>query len=101
MALDNQGSSPASADAFIEWARRHALPLHVVDSTDDGDLAGVADSIANARIVALGEPAHGAHEPLGFRNRLFRYLVTHHGFTAIALETGCTEARRIDDFVLG
>ncbi len=52
-------------------------------------------------MVALGEPGHGAHQPLEFRNRLFGYLVTHCGFTAIGLETSFTEARAIDDFVRG
>jgi erythromycin esterase len=53
------------------------------------------------RVVALGEPAHGAHELLAFRNKLFRYLVEEHGFTAIAIESGLPESLRIQEFVAG
>jgi erythromycin esterase len=42
---------------------------------------------------------HGAHEPLAFRNRLFRFLVEQEGFTAIALESGFTEAINARPFV--
>ncbi len=68
---------------------------------NDSDLAPFGEMVARARLVALGEPGHGAHQPLEFRNRLFGYLVEHCGFTAIALETSFTEARAIDDFVVG
>jgi erythromycin esterase len=49
----------------------------------------------------MGEPAHGAHEPLAFRNRFFQYLVEDQGFTAIAIESGLPESRRVQDFVEG
>jgi erythromycin esterase len=52
-------------------------------------------------MVALGEPSHGNHEPLAFRNRLFRFLVEELGFTAIAIESGLPESRRIQDFIAG
>ncbi len=70
-------------------------------SPNDADLAPFGGVVGPARVVALGEPGHGAHQPLEFRNRLFGYLVGHCGFTAIGLETSFTEARAIDDFVMG
>lgn len=48
--------------------------------------------IGKARVVALGEPMHGAHEPMAFRNRLIRFVVEQMGFTAVALESGFTES---------
>src|SRR6266702_4174351 len=54
-----------------------------------------------AHVVALGEPMHGAHEPLAFRNRLFRFLVERMGFTAIALESGFTESISARSFIEG
>ena len=42
---------------------------------------------------------HGAHEPLAFRNRLFRFLVERMGFTAIALESGFTESINARAFI--
>ena len=92
----------ATAGALVAWARSAASPLRTVEArAGHADLAPLAAALGSAPVVALGEPGHGAHQPLAFRNRLFRYLVGHQGFTAIALETSFTEAREIDDFVMG
>lgn len=100
----SRADARAGADAavFLAWARSAAIPLQGVGaSTVNGGLARLAATIGPARVVALGEPGHGAQQPLTFRNRLFRYLVKHDGVTAIALETSFTESRAIDDFVMG
>ena len=91
------GQPDTSPQAFVDWAKPRAIAL----PADSIGGAHVADVIGKARMVSLGEPAHGAHEPLAFRNRLFRYLVEQHGFTALALESGFNEARVVNDFVLG
>ena len=92
----------ASVAAFRAWAHASEIPLSTVEWVPhDADLAPFGDMVGTARVVALGEPGHGAHQPLEFRNRLFGYLVEHCGFTAIGLETSFTEARAIDDFVMG
>jgi len=65
------------------------------------DLAAVDQLIGRASIVALGEPAHGAKEPLQLRNRIFRHLVETHGFTAIAIESGLVEGRLVHEYVRG
>ena len=79
-----------------------AMPLRTVESeADDSDLSFVCPWTEHASVVSLGEPGHGAHEPLAFRNRLFAYLVDHCGFTAIAIETSFTESRAVHDFVAG
>lgn len=89
-----------SADAFVGWAQPRAvrLPGLAIDKTG---ARAVRDLVGSARVVALGEPAHGAHEPLAFRNRLFAHLVEQQEFTAIALESGLSESRRVNLFVLG
>jgi len=80
-------------DAFAKWAAAHAHAVTTVDAAiNDSDLLPVQSAIGAARVVALGEPMHNTHEPLAFRNRLFRYLVERMGFTAIALESGFTES---------
>jgi erythromycin esterase len=92
----------ASVAAFQAWARTAEIPLNTTEWVgNDSDLAPFAKVVGTATVVALGEPGHGAHQPLELRNRLFGYLVTHCGFTAIGLETSFTEARAIDDFVIG
>jgi erythromycin esterase len=89
-------------DAFAKWATAHALPVTTVDSAgNDSDLLPLESVIGAARVVALGEPAHGVHEPLAFRNRLFRFLVERMGFTAIALESGFTESISARSFIEG
>jgi erythromycin esterase len=86
-------SSAQSVEAFLQWAAAHAAPIPKA--------VGLANLIGSARLVALGEPAHGTHEPLSFRNALFRDLVESQGFTAIALETGFPESARIEEFING
>jgi erythromycin esterase len=87
--------------SFTKWAAAHALPVATLDSADFSDLLPLRSVVGTARVVALGEPTHGAHEPLAFRNRLVRFLVEQMGFTAIALESGFTESRGVDSFVVG
>jgi erythromycin esterase len=89
-------------DAFAKWAAAHALPVTTVDSAgNDSDLLPLEPVIGAAHVVAFGEPMHGAHEPLAFRNRLFRFLVERMGFTAIALESGFTESISARSFIEG
>lgn len=89
-------------DAFVDWSRAHATALRTLDGKQDAIDADVLRRVfGKARVVALGEPAHGAHEPLALRNRLFQNLVEQLGFTAIALESGLSESRRVNDFVMG
>jgi len=57
--------------------------------------------IGDASVVALSEAAHGAAEPLEFRNRVLRYLVEKKGFNTIAIESGMVESRLVHDYVRG
>jgi erythromycin esterase len=95
-------AAPARVADVDRWISAAAIPLRSVEL--DGaldDLQPLADIVGRARVVALGESTHGAHEPLAFRNRLFRYLVERLGFTAIALETGFPESGAIAQYVAG
>lgn len=98
-ARGDQRASP-DADAFVSWAQSRAVPLHDFPS-DENAAAAVERFVGTAQVVALGEPAHGAHEPLAFRNDLLAYLVEQLGFTAIAIESGLSESRHAGRFVLG
>ncbi len=91
-----------SHDAFAKWASPRIIPIQTLELRSDGnDLVPLRKLIGNSRVVALGEPTHGAHEPLEFRNRLIKFLVERSGFTAVALETGFTEAYFIDAYIQG
>lgn len=85
---------------FTTWAAQHAVALPPCPP-EHGQWDKMRAIIGAADLVALGEPAHGAQEPLALRNCLFRYLVEHDGFTAIALETGVSESRALNAYVAG
>ena len=95
-------AAPQPSDAFVLWAKSHAVAVQLADvGGDDADLRPLQAMVGTARVVALGEAAHGAHEPLALRNRIFRFLVERMGFTAIAIESGITESQRVQEYVLG
>ncbi len=88
--------------ALARWARRQAVPLPPVDPAYHGpDFAFLDRLVGNARLLAFGEPVHGGHEPLVFRNHLIRYAVERLGCTAVTLESGLTEATGADDYIQG
>jgi erythromycin esterase len=96
------GIAQCEENPFSKWAAVHALPIATVEPGEDvQDLLPLTSVVGTAHVVALGEPMHGAHEPMAFRNRLFRFLVEQMGFTAIAVETGFTESSSVDSFVGG
>lgn len=92
----------ASDTEFVAWARSRAVAVRSIEPVvDDSDLPPFCSLAKRASVVALGEPAHGAHQPLELRNRIFAYLVEHCGFTAIAIETAFTESRAVYDYAAG
>ncbi|GIF17914.1 erythromycin esterase-like protein [Actinoplanes tereljensis] len=51
------------------------------------------------RVLALGEPTHGADQLLEARNDLFRQLVEQEGYRTIAIESDCLMGLVVDDYV--
>lgn len=96
----NSAIAHCAESAFTKWAAAHAIPIRTVEpGGNDSDLVPLKSVIGGAHVVALGEPTHGVHESLAFRNRLFRFLVERMGFTAIALESGFTESINARSFI--
>jgi erythromycin esterase len=90
----------AQGEAVTRWAAEHAISLRTMEPGGDAsDLAPVRAIVGSARVVAIGEPLHGGHEPLAFRNRLIEYLIEHEGFTAVGLESGFSESRLVDRYI--
>ena len=54
---------------------------------------------ARPRLLALGEPTHGAETLLSLRNELFQQLVEQEGYRTIALESDCLAGLLVDDYV--
>ena len=88
-------------DGTFGWLTDAIVPLASTDEASVDDLRPLKDLIGSARVVALGEIVHRAHEPLAVRNGLFRFLVEEMGFTSIALETGLAESIVLRDFIRG
>jgi erythromycin esterase len=100
--------APAAAQSgrvpqsFTEWARSNAIPVRPVDAPYvDSSFDFLRTLVGSARVLALGELIHRAHEPLAFRNEVIRYAVTHLGFTAVTIESGFSEAAVVDSFIQG
>jgi erythromycin esterase-like protein len=51
------------------------------------------------RLLALGEPTHGADDLLNLRNDLFRQLVEQEGYRTITIESDCLMGLVADDYV--
>jgi erythromycin esterase len=91
-----------SDEAVRSWVRARLTSLTTQDSAAaPASLSGLKSVIGNARVIGLGEGAHGVQEFLATRNRLLELLVEQGGVTAIAAETGYTESAAVDDYVLG
>src|SRR5581483_11161634 len=100
LALSQQPSR--SDSVLVHWARQTAVPLATLDQPyRDSAFASLRAFAGDARVIALGEPVHGGHEPLEFRNRLIRYAVTRLGISAVALESGFTQGNLVDQFIQG
>jgi erythromycin esterase len=86
--------------AFLQWAKESLHPVSNADlDASTQDLAPLERMIGDASIVGLSEGIHAASEPLIFRNRLFKHLVRHLSFNAIAIESGIVESRVLNDYV--
>jgi erythromycin esterase len=101
-----QPPAPSSSDvadsSVVHWARTHAIRLRGVDAPyDEASFAFLRPLVGTARVLAVGELIHGGHQPLAFRNEVIRYAVTHLGVTAVALESGFTEAATVDRYIQG
>ena len=93
---------PPIDSGLARWARAHAVPLPpVARPFEDADYAWLGPAVGQARVIAVGENIHDAHEPLALRNHLIRYAVRHLGVTGVALESGFTEGVAVDRFVQG
>jgi erythromycin esterase len=76
--------------ARVQWLRENAVAVRTIDPDDeeDSDLLPLAQRIGTARVVALGEPMHGAGASFRAKARLARFLHQKMGFDVLALEAG-------------
>jgi erythromycin esterase len=86
-----EGRAAPTARASDEVDRvRRAVPIRSIDPLDEdfSDLGPIADAVANARIVQLGEPSHGAGSAFAAKARLIKFLHRRLGFDLLIWESG-------------
>ena len=83
--------------------RDHAVALRTIEPADPGteDLEAVRDLVGDARVVCLGESAHGVSEIYRFKDRVSRFLIDELGLSAFVLESGFAEGLAVNEWVLG
>jgi erythromycin esterase len=88
-------------EAFIAWARDHAVVLKTTDpAAAAGDLAVIKSIVGDARVVLLGQTERDAREQFQLSHRLIKFLVEQMGFTALALEENLATSQRINAYLL-
>lgn len=95
-------SEPPPAHPSLEsWIRSEASSFAV---DDPESIAAAVDRVMaylgpSVQMLGLGEPTHQVEGFLEFRDTVFRHLVEHHGFTAIAIESSYPRGRLVNDYV--
>jgi erythromycin esterase len=84
---------------FVAWAR--AYGSHITSNAAGcKDLDALLPEVEKARIIALGELIHDAHEIHLLRNRLVRCLARSGVITAVALESGLADMAPLHEALL-
>ena len=87
------------SDAFVSWAKMHAVPLSLREQAGSVDkLSVLDDALEGKRIVYLGEEDHWVHEKTDYRMLMLRYLISR-GFNTIGEELGFSDGYRIDRYL--
>jgi erythromycin esterase-like protein len=93
-------SNDRAITEFKAWASEHAIRLDLPLQSDRNfaRLAALDSSIANKRIVYLGEPDHFIHEKYDYRILMLRYLLSR-GWRHIGEEMGVIDGYRINQYL--
>ncbi|MBM7117291.1 erythromycin esterase family protein [Archangium primigenium] len=87
--------------AAVDWMKQRGVKL---PSAEPGrgveDLEPLRPVLQDARVVAMGEATHGTREFFQLKHRLFEFLVTRLGFTALVFESSFAEMLPLDEYVL-
>lgn len=83
-------------DPAVQWLKEHAVPLRTIDPADEdfSDLKPLKETLAEARIVQLGEQSHGDGATFHAKTRLVKFLHREMGFDVLAFESGLYDCDR-------
>ncbi|KAL5337602.1 erythromycin esterase-domain-containing protein [Aspergillus crustosus] len=95
--LLSKSSSRNKMTSLLPLLRSSITPLPPISSPTFGShFDRYADS---ARLILLGDGSHGTSEFYTARTEITKRLITHHGFTMIALEADWPDAEALDRYV--
>ena len=94
-----QNSTKSGSDHLHSTVARHAEPLPPIE--DEQAFGAMFDRFADAKVVLLGESTHGTSEFYRARAAITRRLITHHGFTVVAVEADWPDASHVDAYIRG
>jgi erythromycin esterase len=90
----------ATGSGIFSALQSYIIPLAAPGAPTCNDLERLRPTIAKARVIALGELIHDAHELHLLRNRFVRCLTSRFGVTAIALESGFGDMAPLENALL-
>lgn len=91
---------PRPPDASLAaWLAGAAMPIaSLTPGVPRQDLASLRAAMGTARVIGLGEAAHGAADPITLRHRVLEVLAAEGPFV-LALEAGFGECVALDDWL--
>ena len=86
----------------VAWLRAHASALRSLDASDEdfSDLVPFGRAVGDARVVLLGESAHGDGSTYLGKTRLVKYLHEKLGFDVLVFEAGLYEGSKAGETIL-
>jgi len=89
-------------EIVIDWLKKNAIPIKSVEAGNGfADLQPLKRILADARVVGLGEAAHGTREFFQFKHRMVEFLVREMNFNVFAIEASYAGCLKINDYVTG
>ena len=90
-----------AVEAVSNWVSKTAIKLRGAEPGQPrNDMQPLKSTVANARVVALGEATHGTREFSQIKHRFLEFLVQDMGFTIFAIEAPMAEAFDLNEYVL-
>lgn len=80
-----------------QWIKDHGIEVRTISSNDQNfsDLQPLKETLANVRIVLLGEQSHGGGTTYEAKVRLIKFLHQEMGFDIMAFESGMYDCAKI------
>lgn len=88
------------APSLTDWINSTGRPVAGTDpSLGSADLRPLRSIVGTARVVGLGESAHGTHDQLALKHRVVRYLIERLGFRTLAWEDAWGAGVTVDRYI--